>query len=105
MAGGKAVVFRHFSRAEAGAAEAGLKFRPALKQALLYAVGYKLYVDGYARRIYRQGEAPAAHAAAFEYGRGLGDVVVHAAGAAGDHALVEHESAVLYLVGEPYVSA
>ena len=50
--------------------------------------------------IHRQREGAAAHVTAGENGGGLGNVVIHSAGAPGDDPLLHHQLAVHHLVGE-----
>ena len=100
VADGQAVVGGHVPGAEAGAAEAGLEEGPGLQQGLLHPVVDELQVHRHRGGIDGQGEVPAAHVVAVQDGGGFGDVVVHAAGAAGDDALVHHDLPVHQLVGE-----
>ena len=58
----------------------------------------QIYRDG--GGIHRQREGAAAHVTAGENGGGLGDVVIHSAGAPGDDPLLHHQLAVHQLVGE-----
>ena len=88
VADGESAVCRHIPRAEAGAAEAGFEQRTRLHQLLLHAGADKLHVHRQGGRIYGQGKLPRADAFAMQYGGGLGDIVVHTAGAAGYDALL-----------------
>ena len=100
MADGERVVARHVARAEARAAEARLEERARLEQRLLDAVFHQLQIDRDGRRIDGEGEIAVTNALAVENGRGFGDVVVHAAGAACDDALIDEELPIFQLVGE-----
>ena len=97
---GERIVCGHVSRAEAGAAEAGLEQRAGFEKRLLYAGLYQLEVYRHRGRVYRQGEVSVAGAAVFEYGGGFRDVVVHAAGTACNDALIHGQPAVLYFIGK-----
>ena len=94
VADGKGIVGRNVARAEAGAAEAGLKQRASLQKLLLHAVSDELKVHGDGRGIDRKREVTAAHVVAVQNGGGLRDIVVHAARAACNHALIDHQLSV-----------
>ena len=100
MADGKGIVGRNITRAEAGAAEAGLKQRASLQKLLLHAVADELEIHGDGRGIDRKREVTAAHVVAVQNGGGLRDIVVHAARAACNHALIDHQLSVYDLIGQ-----
>ena len=100
VAQGQAVVGGHVPGAEAGPAEAGLDHGAAFRAGRRCPDPGQLQADRDAGGIYVQGKVSVAAAAAGEDVRGLGDVVEKAACAAGDHALVRPDPAVMDLVRE-----
>ena len=100
MADGKAVVGRYVSGAKARAAEAGLEQRTRFQQLFLHAVPDELQIDRHRRRIDRERKIAVSDVMSVKNCGGLGNVVVHAARAAGDHALIDPELVIFQLVGE-----
>ena len=99
MPRGKALVARHVARAEAGPAEAGLdRCARAHQGGQVPAFGQR-QIHRQARGIHREREA--AHAPAAQDGGRLGHVLVQAARAARDHALIHLEAAVVPLFPQP----
>ena len=94
MADGKGIVGRNVARAEAGAAEAGLKQRASLQKLLLHAVSDELEIHGDGRGIDRQREVSAAYVKAVQNRRSFRNVIIHAARAACNHALIDHQLSV-----------
>ena len=99
MPRGKPLVARHVARAEAGPAEAGLdRCARAHQGGQVPAFGQR-QIHRQARGIHREREA--AHAPAAQDGGRLGHVLVQAARAARNHALIHLEAAVVPLFPQP----
>ena len=98
MTNGQTVVSGNVSGAKAGAAETRLEQRTGFHQLLLHTAAHQLQINGRRRGIYRQREISAADVVAVQNGGSLGNVVIHTAGAAGNHALVHIQLTVYQLV-------
>ena len=101
MADGKAVAHRNIPRAEAGPAEAGLADHAVFQQRPLHSVFRQLQGDRKAGGIDGEGKGSASDAAPLQDRRRRRQIIVHASGAARDHALVDIESAVPDLIRQP----
>ena len=103
VADGEAVVGGHVAGAEARAAEGGLDHHAGLEEFLGDVVAGRGEVHRSGLRVAAHREVVIADVLALEDGRGLGEVVVSTAGAAGDEGLVGDDLTVLDLGDEVHL--